>query len=118
MASTRNNNTKSDYCLQQRSIEQNRDYKLYKYSQSGRAYDPAIPTVGYMPSHMNSSVFSNNPTDIESALFGINANNLVEAAPPVEPQLKNVKEVQFFERIPTIMPLPLILEERQRPFPV
>ena len=118
MASTRNNNTKGDYCLQQTGFEQSRDYKLYENSQYGRAYDPAIPSLGYTPSHMNRENFSGNPIDIESSLFGINSTNLVEPAPSVQPDLKKVKEVEFFKTLPVIMPLPLVMEARQRPFPV
>ena len=118
MTSTRNNNTKSDYCLQQRAYEQNRNYNLYQYSQTGKAYDPAIPTLGYTPSHMDRSVFSNNPVDIESSLFGINSVNLVEPAAPVQPDLKCIKSVKFFNTLPIIMPLPFVLEANQRPFPI
>jgi hypothetical protein len=118
MASTRNNNTKSDYCLQQTGVEQIRDYKLYDNSQYGKAYDPAIPTLGYTPSHMNRENFSTNPIDIESSLFGINSTNLVEPMAPVQPELKQLKEVEFFKTLPVIMPLPLVMEARQRPFPI
>jgi hypothetical protein len=117
MASTRNNNTKSDYCLQQTGFEQIRDYNLYENSQSGRAYDPAIPTLGYTPSHMNRENFSKNSIDIESSLFGINSTNLVNPAAPVQPELKCVKEVEFFKTLTTIMPLPMVMEAKQRPFP-
>ena len=118
MASTRNNNTKGDYCLQQTGFEQMRDYNLYKNSQYGSAYDPAIPKLGYTPSHMCRNVFSKNPIDIESSLFGINSTNLVEPATPVQPELKCIKEVEFFKTLPTIMPLPLVMEANQRPFPI
>ena len=118
MASTRNNNTKSDYCLQQRSYQSGRDYTEYKYSQYGHAYKPAIPCVGYMPSHMSRDTLSNNSVEIESALFGINSTNLVNPQPPVNPELKTIPMKQFFQRTPLIMPKPLVIENNQRPFPI
>ena len=118
MASTRNNNTQSDYCLQQRTYVEAKDYKLYHNASNGAAYTPAIPTLGYTPSHMDRSVFSNNPVDIESALFGINSTNLVEPQKPVVPELKCISMRPFFNLLPTIMPLPLVVEAEQRPFPI
>ena len=50
MASTRNNNMPSDYCLQQKSYMDTRNYNEYQYSQVGRAYNNAIPALGIMPS--------------------------------------------------------------------
>lgn len=118
MASTRNKNTKSDYCLQQRSYQSSRNYINYNYSQYGHAYDPAIPCVGYMPSHMPRDTLSSNPVEIESALFGINSTNLVEAQEPIIPKLRTVPMKQYFQRVPLIMPKSLVIENNQRPFPV
>ena len=118
MASTRNNNTPGNYCLEQRNNRLIQDYDLYKNSQNGNAYDPAIPPFGITPSHMPSSEFSHNPVEIESALFGINSTNLVTPQPPVNPQLKQVPEKSFIEKIPLIMPDPLTVEKDQRPFPI
>ena len=49
---------------------------------------------------------------------GINANNLVDPQKPVNPELKSIQFKSFFERLPLIMPNPLILDNNQRPFPV
>ena len=118
MASTRNNNCLGNYCLQQREYRENRDYTSYSNSQYGQAYDPAIPCLGITPSHMPRNTLSNNPIDIESALFGINSTNLVNPQSPVVPQLKTIQEKSYFETLPTIMPKPLVIESQQRPFPV
>lgn len=118
MASTRNINTPSDYCLQQRSFRDACDYDLYKYSQYGHTSNPSIPCVGYTPSHMPRDTLSNNPIEIESALFGINSTNLVKPQPPVKPRLKTIPMKQFFQRTPMIMPKPLVIEHNQRPFPI
>ena len=60
--------------------------------------------------------FAQNSVDIESALFGINSTNLVEKKEPVVPQLKNLPEVKFFERMAVFMPEPLVVEKYARPF--
>jgi hypothetical protein len=118
MASTRNKNTKNDYCLQQGSYTSSRNYIDYKYSQVGRAYENAIPCVGIMPSHMPREAFSNNSVEIESALFGINSTNLVNPEKPVVPQLKQLPEKAFFDRLPMYMPEKLVIQTDQRPFPI
>ena len=70
MADTRNNNMPGNYCLQQKSMQHILDYELYEHSQYGHAVNPAIPCVGYTPSHMPRNTLSNNPVEIESQLFG------------------------------------------------
>lgn len=117
MASTRNKNTPNDYCLQQRSYNDSLKYNEYKYSQSGRAFENAIPCVGIMPSHMPREAFSNNSVEIESALFGINSTNLVTPQAPVQPELKQLPEKSFFDRMTMYMPEPMVVEKFQRPFP-
>ena len=119
MASTRDNNTPANYCLQQRGINLARQYVEYKYSQAGRAYKNALPCPGITPSHMPREAFSYNSVAIESALFGINANNLVNPQPTTVPEFKSLPMVSYFERTPRlVMPSPLIVENNQRPFPI
>lgn len=118
MASTRNNNTTGDYRLQQQSYTSALNHNSYEYSYAGRAYNPAMPKLGIIPSRMSRDTLSNNAVDIESALRGINATNLVNPHEPVKPQLKHVQSVSFFERTPTIMPEEFSLLKDQRPFPV
>ena len=118
MASTRNINTPSDYCLQQRSYADSLKHNTYEYSYAGRAYDPAIPCVGITPSHMSRDTLSNNAIEIESALWGINSVNLVSPQAPVTPELKHVKEISFFTRTPLIMPEEFKIMKDQRPFPI
>jgi hypothetical protein len=118
MASTRNNNCPSDYCLQQKSYADGRNYLDYKYSQAGRAYNTSIPCLGIMPSHMPREAFSCNSVEIESSLLGINSTNLVNPQKPIEPELKEMQFTSYFERLSTIMPEPMVIEKSQRPFPV
>ena len=117
MASTRNKNTGSNYCLEQRMTTQSFKYLEYQNAASGAAYSPAIPCMGIMPSQMPREAFSRNSVDIESALFGINSTNLVEPQQPVVPELTKLPEVSFFGRMQLVMPDPLVVEKSQRPFP-
>jgi len=118
MASTRNNNTPGNYCLQQRSYKQSRSHVEYVNGPSGVAYKNALPCLGFNPSHMPASAFSCNPVEIESSLFGINSTNLVDPQPDVVPQLKHVNEQAYFKTSPLIMPKDLVVLKNQRPFPV
>lgn len=118
MASTRNKNTRSDYCLEQRENSSIKTYNLYLNSQYGEAYKPALPTLGITPSHMPRNTLSHNPIDIESSLLGISSTNLVYNVEPANPQLKNIPDVSYFDRIPLLMPKPMVVEKHQRPFPI
>ena len=118
MASTQNKNTKSDYCLQQRDFRGIFTHVTYVNAQNGRAYVDALPELGYLPTYMSRESFSKNSVDIESALFGINSTNLVDPQAPVVPELKTLPECSFFDRVPLIMPTPLVVEKNQRPFPI
>jgi hypothetical protein len=118
MASTRNKNTPNDYCLQQRSYMDSSLYTDYKYSQVGRAYTNALPTMGITPSHMPREAFSHNSVEIESALFGINSTNLVTPEKPIVPQLIQLPEQSYFNRLPVYMPEHMVVQTDQRPFPI
>jgi hypothetical protein len=119
MASTRNNNTKSDYCLQQRQYARQFEYQEYAHSQHGQPYVPAITAGGSAPpSRMWRNNLSHNPIEIESTLFGIGSTNLVNPQPKVCPKLKYPPVLHFFERREVIMPEPLEVEPNQRAFPV
>jgi hypothetical protein len=118
MTSTRNNNTKSDYCLQQRQFEQNLGYNMYQHSQWGTPNVTAFPAAGSAPpSLMWRTALSNNPIEIENALFGIGSTNLVNPQKPICPELKKLPTINFFERNKVVMPEPFILNQNERPFP-
>lgn len=119
MASTRNKNTKSDYCIEQRENKHNLGYTTYEHSQWGTPTVTAFPAAGSAPpSLMWRNALSNNPIEIESALFGIGSTNLVTPVPQVCPQLKQLPTIHFFERNKVIMPEPFVLDANERPFPV
>ena len=119
MASTRNKNTASDYCLQQRSYKESLRYNTYEHSQYGTtAGTSAFPCVGTNMGHMPWEVLAQNPVDIESRLFGINSTNLVDPAPPTIAHVNDLPNIAFFPRKPLYMPKPLIIEMNQRPYPI
>ena len=48
-------------------------------------------------------------------LFGIGSTNLVKPKDSVQPRLKKLDEIAFFERMNTYIPEPLAMEGNQRP---
>jgi len=118
MASTRNKNTQENYKIQQMNFRQLEDYELYENSQSGAAFSPSLPVLGFNPSRMSRNDLAHNPIEIESSLFGINSTNLVNPQNKVVPQQKTLPEKEFFKRQELIMPNPLAIEKNQRPFPI
>lgn len=118
MASTRNKNTREDYCLQQLSYKMSREHIEYEHGSAGIAYNNSLPCLGFNPSQLPWNALSYNPCDIESSLFGINANNLVNPQPKVEPNLKSLPMQSYFERNQLIMPEKFIVSMTQRPMPI
>jgi hypothetical protein len=118
MTSTRNKNTPGDYYLEQRDYKLANEYELYKYSQYGKAYKNALPCLGFNPSQMPRETFAYNAIEIESALFGINSTNLVKPQAPVIPEQKSIPTIKYFETVPLFMPAPLVIENKQRPYPI
>ena len=118
MASTRNKNTPGNYCLQQLEYSQSRQYTIYKNSFAGEAYDTKLPGNGLLPAQIPWNQMSYNAPDIESFLFGINSTNLVNPAPCLTPELKQLKSANVFEKSPIYIPEPLVVEKNQRPYPV
>lgn len=119
MASTRNKNTSLDYNLEQKVNKDLLQENLYIHSQYGRPNTECMPSVGYMPSHMSNYALSNNPIDIESTLYGIGSTNLVKPCEQVNPSIKQIEFKDFFNRPDAvIMPYPLVMDNKQRPFPV
>jgi hypothetical protein len=117
MASTRNINTRGNYNLEMRNYVLNENYTLYPNSQYGAAYDTKMPGYGINPGQIPGNKLSNNSTNIESFLFGINSTNLVNPAPPLYPEFKNLETANFIQKRDVIMPEPLVQEKNQRPFP-
>lgn len=118
MSSTRNKNTPGNYALEQKQNIGRFNYEHYKHSSNGMAYRSETPAVGILHGHMPRDTLSKNPVEIESMLFGINSTNLVNPQKAPTPKLKTLPERKFFERPTLIMPLPLVVESKQRPLPL
>ena len=67
MASTRNKNTPSDYCLQQKAYGSSLQHNMYENSYAGKPYETAIPCLGITPSYMSRDTLSIN-VGYESAM--------------------------------------------------
>ena len=117
MASTRNNNTPGNYCLQQRSYQQASQETIYKHSAYGEPYSTKWAGNGLNPGQLPWNTMSKNAPDIESFLFGINSTNLVNPQPALTPEIKQLSTANVFEKEPTYIPQPLVMEKNQRPFP-
>jgi hypothetical protein len=118
MASTRNRNTPGNYCLEEKQYAQSKDYTLYPNSQYGAAYNTRFAGNGLNPAQIPWNKMSYNAPDIESFLFGINSTNLVNPAPCFVPEIAKMDVVNIYENKPTLIPEPLVLDKKQRPFPV
>ena len=118
MASTRNKNTPSNYCWEQKQYAESRQYTTYKNSAYGEAYTTNWAGNGLNPGQLPWNTMSYNAPDIESFLFGINSTNLVAPRAPLKANLKSIPTVPFFDRLPVFMPHPLVVEAKQRPFPI
>jgi hypothetical protein len=119
MASTRNKNTRGNYCLEEIANAHSRTYTIYKNSGCNEAYNTQLPGNGLNPAQIPWNKLSYNAVDIESFLFGVNSTNLVEPkAPCLTPELKVLSSANIYENEPTYVPEPLVVENNQRPFPV
>ena len=118
MASTRNNNTPGNYCLQQRSYDESRNYLINANSPHAAAHCTRLPGNGLLPGQVPWTQLSYNAVDIESFLYGINPTNLVKPEPCLTPELKKLEMANIFKTEPTYIPEPLVIQKGQRPFPV
>ena len=118
MASTRNRNTPGNYCLEQRQYQNSSIYTLYPNSQYGAAYNTRLPGNGLLPAQIPWNKLSYNAPDTESFLFGINSTNLVNPAPYFVPEITKLDSANIFDKGSVLMPEPLVMEKKQRPFPV
>jgi hypothetical protein len=113
MASTRNKNAPSDYCLEQNQNKNISDHRTY--IQRRTAYHNALPCAGINVGYMPNNVLSHNATDVESFLYGVNSTNLVKPRAKTKPELKQLPDLAFFERPQIFLPEPLVIEKNQRP---
>lgn len=118
MASTRNVNTPGNYCLEMAEYANSERYTLYPNSQYGSAYHTNLPGNGLNPAQIPGNKLSENATDVESFLFGINSTNLVKPAPIFVPELKTIESVNIYKKENVFIPEPFVVPKNQRPFPI
>jgi hypothetical protein len=112
MASTRDINSPGNYKLEQYSLEKERLYMPYKPYATPQ--ETMFAGDGLLVGKMGNSKLSGNGTDIETFLYGIGSSNLVSEPEQVVPEIKQLKSLNIIDRIPLILPNPLVLEPGQR----
>lgn len=109
-------NSRGMYCLEQKALNRQFDTNIWKFKTISN--DSRLPCAGInmpmMTNGYNNNILSNNASDIESALFGIGATNLVKATTPVKPELNTLGQVKFFNNMNVFLPEPLVVENNQR----
>jgi len=114
MSSTRNKNNPGDYRLEQ-NINNNIDsYSLNNIS--AIASTNYLAGDGLLTCKNPRTTLCGNYCDVESQLFGIGSTNLVTPKEQVYPELKTIQSLNIINRIPVIIPEPLIVENGQRPY--
>ena len=119
MSSTRNKNTLMNYRAEVKKNDSISNYRFNINSQYGKSRNFLdrfkLPDSTQPTRHVNPDHFSHNPIDIESQLRGINSTNLVGQSFKVDPQLKNIDNYKFYERVQLIMPNQITSDQNQRP---
>jgi hypothetical protein len=118
MASTRSKNTQGDYVLEQRNNTLISQYSAYENSSYGAPVNTHFSGDGLLMGRIAPTKLSDNSCDIESQLFGIGSTNLVIPKEPVHPILKPIQSLSIADRIPLLIPEPLVVEKNQRPYPM
>jgi hypothetical protein len=113
MASTRTKNTPGDYQLEQWSFAQNVGYNTAAHY--GRPEQTYLPGDGLLAGNVSRTQLSNNSCDIESMLRGIGANNLVTPRASTVPMIAPLQSLSIMDRIPLLVPAPLVVQSNQRP---
>jgi hypothetical protein len=116
MASTRTKNTIGNYDLEQWSNQSSVGYNTSIVY--GAAPQTMLPGDGLLAGNVSRTQLAHNSCDVESSLFGINSTNLVSPRAPLQANLKSIPTVPFFDRLPVFIPHPLVVEDKQRPFPI
>ncbi len=111
MASTRNNNTRSDYKLQQHQFEKTRNYMITPFNDT--IIKVQYPMFGINYQSAPAIQLSNNSVDLESELYGIGSTNLVKPKEKVIKDMNNLNDIVFIDRLKTIeTSFPVLENER------
>lgn len=116
MSSTRNKNTPGDYMLEQQYNKSNCKYNTFEHSAYGKAVETRYAGDGLLPGKIAHTNLAYNACDIESQLFGIGSTNLVNPASPMKPDYKYIQSLNIIDKLPVIIPEPLVIEKNQRPY--
>lgn len=117
MASTRSKNTLGNYNAQ---VKENSQISKYTTNPEKMfAEKNYLAGDGLIQGHMPDNTLALNPTNIESFLFGIGANNFVHPQHTFQAQTKVLQPLSIVDRkVPLIMPKPLEPLPNQRPFTI
>jgi len=112
MASTRNLNTPQDYKLEKKMNTQTLDYSLYTGAKVNK--NTALFRDGPNP-EIYSGQLSTTAVDVESMLRGIQSVNLEGPSFHVAPDKIQLPEVNYFTKIPIIIPPSFKHSKYERP---
>ncbi len=115
MASTRNKNCHGDYHAEQKINTLIDNYAVYV--NSTEAYTNHLAGDGLLVGKNARNTLCHNYTDVESQLFGIGTTNLVNPKNTVSPDLRPIQSLSIINRLPVLVPEPLIVEKNQRYLP-
>lgn len=115
MASTTSKNTPGNYQAEQRINTGIDNYAVYVNSASAEAYTNHLAGNGLLAGRNARSTLCNNYVDVESQLFGIGTTNLVNPYVPVQPSLQRLSSLNIIDKIPLMLPDPLVVDQTQRP---
>lgn len=115
MASTRSKNNEGDYQLEQRANSGLCNYLTCQKNHFGNPITTHFAGNGLLQGRVAPVNLSSNPYDIESQLFGIGTSNMVKPKPNVKPVIHDLQSLNVCDRLPVMIPEPLIVEKGQRP---
>jgi hypothetical protein len=115
MASTSNKNTPGNYQAEQQINKDVDRYSLFSNGSQGRAFTNHLAGDGLLAGSNARDTLCANYTDVESQLRGIGSTNLVSPKAPVIPEFQQVDSLNVIDRIPILIPEPLIVQKNQRP---
>ena len=115
MASTRNKNTPGNYNIEQTALTRQNEHVTFINGYQGKSYTNHFSGNGLLPGKRSCNELSYNPYDVEGFLFGIGSTNLVNPTTPPVVQLKKLDSLNISDRLPTVVPAPLVMDRNQRP---
>jgi hypothetical protein len=111
---TRKKHVKNDYLVDQQFNEDVISYSLYRGYHENHV--TCHPGDGLMCAKMTHHQLSENPTDVESNLFGIGSSNMVTKILHEVPKIKPLKSYSVYDKPKTVVPVPLMVKLGERPF--